>query len=128
LLISFLHPLLLYVCILSSYFTPTVFSIMTPSKDHVFVSVIFTSTIVPTADLGPLKLTSLFLSVYPARTSGSFLLSPSTSTFTTLSLYACIASADCLLTKSFKRYKRCFFTSSGTSSFLRAAGVPSRGE
>src|SRR5699024_8949909 len=76
----------LFTCIFNHiYFTPTVFSIMTPSKDHVLASVILTSTIDPIAALAPLQLTSLFLSVYPASTSGSFLLSPSTRTFTVLS-------------------------------------------
>src|SRR5699024_3575790 len=109
-------------------FTSTVFSTIIPFNDHVLASVILTSTICPIEDVDPLKFTSLFLSVYPARTSGLFLLSPSTSTFTTAPSYVFIDSADCLLTRSFKRYKRCFFTSSGTSSFFLAAGVPSRGE
>src|SRR5699024_12783679 len=97
-------------------------------EDHVRVSVIFTSTILPINDFGPLKFTTLFFSVYPARTSGSFLLSPSTSTLTILPLSFCIDSADCLFTSSFKRCRRSFFTSVDTLSSLAAAGVPSRGE
>src|SRR5690625_5533866 len=61
-----------------------------PFKDHVRVSVIFTSTILPINDFGPLKFTTLFFSVYPASTSGSFLLLPSTSTLTILPLLSFI--------------------------------------
>src|SRR5690606_11688388 len=84
--IQFFH----YAITFSCFTTPR----YSPSSDHVFASVIFTSTISPITDRGALKLTNLFFSVYPERTSGFFLLSPSTSTFTTFPLYGFIASAE----------------------------------
>src|SRR5699024_11591723 len=79
------------------YFTPIVFLTITPSKDHVFVSVILTSTIFPIADLGPLKLTNLFFSVLPDKTSVFFLFLSLMSPLISYSLFFFFFSDFCFL-------------------------------
>ena len=74
------------------------------------------------------KWTSLFCSVRPATTGGSFLLGPSTSTSSTRPMRAWVASADRSTTIR-SRSNRSLHTAGSTNWSVRAAAsVPGRGE
>src|SRR5699024_12822021 len=84
--------------------TSAMFSSNSPFKEHVFASVILTSTIFSIIYAGLVKFTTLFFSVYRDNNVSSFLLSLSTSTFTVCPSLVFIDSADCLFTISLNQY------------------------